>query len=146
MADITHALTVSFLRDALNGVTFDFSSSTTDVYKLALYDAVTSVDYTTTAYSTTNEITGTGYTAGGATLTIATNPTISGRYIYLTFSDVTWSSASFSAGSGLIYQADGSANRSVAVLSFGQIFTVSSGNFVVDMPTELIKLVATTAG
>ena len=142
--DISHALTISFLRDAFSGTTFDFSSSTTDTYKLALYDAVDSVDYTTETYSTTNEVTGTGYTAGGATLTIATNPTVDGRAVYWTFDDVTWSSSTISAGSGLVYQSD--SGKSVAVIAFGRVYSVSSGNFLVNMPSDVLKVVTTTRG
>ena len=142
---LTHTITVSFLKDAINGTTFDFSSSTSDVYKLALFTVTAALDYTSTAYSATNEVSGTGYTAAGDTLTIGTNPTIDGITVYITFSDLTFSSLTVTGiRYGLIYKADGGSNPSVAVIDFGASFSPSSADFVVDMPTKLIKLIVGT--
>lgn len=135
----SHSLTVSFLRDMVNGTAFDFSSGTSDTYKCALYTSTAALSYTTTAYSATNEASGTGYTAGGATLTIATNPTIDGRVVYITFANPSWVGSSISARYGLIYKADGAGNPSVAVLDFERTYTTSSGTFTVNMPTKLIQ-------
>ena len=140
MSDVTHSLTTSFLRDAFNGTQFDFSSGTSDVYKCALYTSSASIDYSVTAYSATNEASGTGYTAGGETLTIATNPTVDGRAVYWTFSDVTWASSSITARYGLVYKSDGGSNPSVAVIDLGAEWTSSSSDFVIDMPAKVIKL------
>lgn len=137
----SHSLTVSFLRDMVNGTTFDFSSGTSDVYKCALYTSAAALSYTTTAYSATNEASGTGYTAGGATLTVATNPTIDDRTVYWTFADPSWAGSSISAAYALVYKADGSGNPSVAVLDFGGTYTTSSGTFTVNMPARLLKFV-----
>ncbi len=142
MSDVTHTVTTSFLKDAFNGTQFDFSSGTSDVYKCALYTSTASLDYSTTAYSATNEASGTGYSAGGETLTISTNPTIDGRTVYFTFDDVTWSSSTFTARYGLIYLSDGGSNPSVAVIDLGAEYTSAASNFVIQMPTRLIKLVA----
>jgi len=137
----THTLTATFLR-GLAEAGFDFSSGTSDVFKIALYTAMTGLDYTTTVYTTTNEASGTGYTAAGATLTIATNPTVDDRTAYLTFTDPAWTSATFTARGALIYKADGATNPSVAVLDFDSTYGVTAGTFTVDMPTKLIKLMA----
>jgi hypothetical protein len=142
MSDITHTLTTSFLRDAINGTQFDFSSGTSDVYKCALYTSSASLDYSTTAYSATNEASGAGYSAGGETLTISTNPTIDVRTVYWTFADVTWASSSITARYALIYKADGGSNPSVAVIDLGAEWTSSSSDFVVQMPARLLNLVA----
>ena len=138
---VSHTLTTSFLQDAINGTQFDFSSSTSDIYNLALYTSSAALSYATTAYSTTNEVSGTGYTAGGSALTIATNPTVDGKVVYMTFSDFTFSSLTVSdIRYGLIYKADGSGNPSVSVIDFDATYSPSAANFVVDMPTRLLKL------
>lgn len=136
---VSHTLTTSFIKDMLDGTVFDFSSGTSAVFKCALFETAAALDYTTTAYSSSNEASGTGYTAGGATLTIATNPTTDGRTVYLTFSDVTWAGSSITAQYGLIYLADGSGNPSVAVIDLGGPYTTSSADFVLDIPAKLIK-------
>jgi hypothetical protein len=74
---ITQAMVTSFKVGILDG-TFDFSSGTSQVFKIALFTSSATLDATTTAYSVTNEVSGTGYTAGGNTLTISTNPTSTG--------------------------------------------------------------------
>lgn len=129
---ITTALCTSFKVALLNGE-MDFSSDTSQTFKIALYSPDATLGGGTTAYSTTNEVSGTGYTAGGETLTISTNPTSSGTSAYLGFSDVTWSSASFTARGALIYKADGVTNPAVAVLDFSGDQTVSTGNFTVQL-------------
>lgn len=131
---ITQAMCTSFKVALLNGE-MDFSSDTTHVFKIALYTSSATLDATTTAYTATNEVAnGNGYTTGGATLSISVNPTSSSTTAYLDFSDVTWSTASFTARGALIYK-DGGGNPAVAVLDFGTDKTASSGNFVVQFPT-----------
>jgi hypothetical protein len=83
---ITQAMATSFKVDILDG-TFDFSSGTSQVFKLALYTSSATLDATTTAYSATNEVSGTGYSAGGGTLTISANPASSGTTAFLDFAD-----------------------------------------------------------
>ena len=130
---ITQAMVTSFKVGVLDG-TFDFSSGTSQVFKIALYTSSATLDATTTAYSVTNEVSGTGYTAGGETLTIATNPTSTGTTAFLDFDDVTWSSATITARGALIYLADGGTNPAVAVLDFGSDKTSTAGDFTIVFP------------
>ena len=130
---ITQAMVTSFKVGILDG-TFDFSSGTSQVFKIALYTSSATLDATTTAYSVTNEVSGTGYSAGGETLVIATNPTSSSTTAYLDFDDVTWSSATITARGALIYLADGGTNPAVAVLDFGSDKTSTAGDFTIVFP------------
>ena len=130
---ITQAMVTSFKVGVLDG-TFDFSSGTSQVFKIALYTSSATLDATTTAYSVTNEVSGTGYSAGGETLVIATNPTSSSTTAYLDFDDVTWSTATITARGALIYLADGGTNPAVAVLDFGSDKTSTAGDFTIVFP------------
>ena len=130
---ITQAMVTSFKVGILDG-TFDFSSGTSQVFKIALYTSSATLDATTTAYSVTNEVSGTGYSAGGETLVIATNPTSSSTTAYLDFDDVTWSTATITARGALIYLADGGTNPAVAVLDFGSDKTSTAGDFTIVFP------------
>jgi hypothetical protein len=130
---ITQAMCTSFKQALLDGE-MDFSSDTSQTFKIALFTSSATLDATTTAYSTTNEVSGTGYTAGGNTLTISTNPTTSGTTAYLSFSDTTWSAATLTARGALIYQSGGS-NPAVAVLDFGADKTSTAGDFTIQFPT-----------
>jgi len=130
---ITQAMCTSFKVALLNGE-MDFSSDTTQTFKIALYTSAATLDASTTAYSTTNEVTGTGYTAGGNTLTISTNPTSTGTTAFLDFADTTWQDATITARGALIYQSGGS-NPAVAVLDFGADKTSTAGDFQVQFPT-----------
>jgi hypothetical protein len=107
---------------------------TTDTLKIALYTANASLDSSTTAYDTTNEITGTGYTAGGVTITGVTVNS-SGYTAYVSFNNPSWPSASFTARAALIYNSS-KANRSIAVLDFGSNKTVSGNTFLITLPTN----------
>tara|TARA_R110002020_G_scaffold79165_10_gene198718 strand:+ start:5087 stop:5521 length:435 start_codon:yes stop_codon:yes gene_type:complete len=131
---ITQAMCTAFKKDILDG-TFDFSSGTSQVFKLALYTSSATLNATTTAYTATNEVVGTGYVALGNTLTISTNPTTSGTTAYLDFGDSTWASSSITARGALIYMYNAGTNPSIAVLDFGADKTSSSGDFKVVMPT-----------
>src|SRR6056297_1639324 len=97
---ITQAMCTSFKKELLEGI-HDFRSGG-DVYKIALFTSSASLDASTTTYSTSNEVTGTGYTAGGNTLTNI-NPTSSGTTAFLDFADTTWSSATITAAGAVIY-------------------------------------------
>ena len=114
----------------------DFSSDTSQSFKIALYTSSATLDATTTVYSTTNETSGTGYTAGGNTLTIGTAPKsdTSGTIAYLDFSDTTWSSSTITARGALIYKSGGT-NPAVAVLDFGADKSSSNSTFKVAFPT-----------
>ena len=122
-------LTTSFKQDALLGV----QNLATDTLKIALYTANATLDADTTVYSAANEVTGTGYTAGGITLTGAT-VLISGTTAYASFDNAVWTGASFTARGALIYNASKS-NKSVAVLDFGSD-KVSITTFTVQMPAN----------
>jgi hypothetical protein len=128
---ITQAMCTSFKSEALQGV-HDF---TTDTFKIALYTSSATLSAATTAYSATNEVSGTGYTAGGETLTVTGGSvSTSGTTAYVDFSDVTWSTATITARGALIYNSS-QANKAVAVLDFGSDKTSTAGDFVVTMPT-----------
>ena len=129
---ITQAMCTSFKKALLDGE-MDFSSDTTQTYKIALYTSSATLGASTTAYSTTNEVTGTGYTAGGETLTVVA-PTTSGTTAYLDFSDVTWSTATITARGALPYPSGGP-NPPVPVLDFGADKTSTAGDFQIQFPT-----------
>jgi hypothetical protein len=130
---ITQAMCTSFKQALLDGE-MDFSSNTAQSYKIALYTSSASLDAATTAYTTSNEITGTGYSAGGNTLTISTAPTTSGTTAFLSFATTTWTTATITARGALIYQVGGS-TPSVAVLDFGGDKTSTAGDFQITFPT-----------
>jgi len=128
---ITQAMPTSFKQEILVG-THNFTTSTGDTFKIALYTSSATLGAGTTAYSATNEVSGTGYVAGGNTLTSVT-PTTSGTTALVDFADTSWSNASFTARGALIYNSSKS-NRAVAVLDFGADKTVSSGTFTIQFP------------
>ena len=132
---ITSAVCTSFKVELLKGV-HNFTATTGNTFKIALYTSSASLGASTTAYSTSNEITnssGTAYTAGGATLTSVT-PTTSGTTAICDFADVSYTSASFTANGALIYN-DSQSDKAVAVIAFGGDKTVSSGTFTIQFPT-----------
>jgi len=134
---ITQAMCDSFKVELLNGE-MDFSGDTTHTYKIALYTSAATLDGTTTAYSATNEVVGTGYTAGGESLTVSQVPTNdgAGTAAYIDFSDVVWTTATITANGALIYRDDGGAptNNAVAVLAFGGDKTSTAGDFTIQFP------------
>jgi hypothetical protein len=129
---ITQAMCTSFKQALLDGE-MDFSSDTAQSYKIALYTSSASLDASTTAYTTSNEVTGIGYTAGGNTLSISTNPTTGGTTAFLSFNTTTWTTATITARGALIYQAGGS-TPAVAVLNFGSDKGSSAGDFQITFP------------
>ena len=129
MAFTGNYVCTSFKEEILEAV-HDFTSHT---FKLALYTSNATIDATTTAYSTTNEVSGTGYSAGGATLT-ATNPTTSGTTALVSFSDVSFSNSTITARGCLIYNSSAS-NKAVAVFDFGADQASSSSTFTIQFPT-----------
>jgi hypothetical protein len=130
---ITQAMVTSFKVGVLDG-TFDFSSGTSQVFKIALYTSSATLGRDYYGIFVTNEVSGTGYTAGGNTLTISTNPTSSGTTAFLDFADTTWSTATITARGALIYLADGGTNPAVAVLDFGADKTSTAGDFTIVFP------------
>ncbi len=131
---ITQGMCTSFKIALLNGE-MDFSSDTTQTFKIALYTSSAALDTTTTAYSTANEVSGTGYTAGGQALTIAANPSATGTTAFLDFDDATFSAATITARGALIYK-DGGSNDAVAVLDFGADKSSTAGDFTIQFPTS----------
>ena len=129
---ITSAICTSFKQEILVG-THNFTASTGDSFKLALYTSSATLGASTTAYTTSNEVSGTGYTAGGAALTSVT-PTTDGTTAICDFADLSFTSASFTANGCLIYNDDQS-DKAVAVIAFGGDKTVSSGTFTIQFPT-----------
>lgn len=105
----------------------------TDTIKLALYTSSATLDENTTVYSVTDQVVGTGYSAGGVVLTGVTLNTAS-SVVYINFSNAVWNPASFTAAGGLIYNASKS-NKSIAVLSFGAD-KIATNTFTVQMPTN----------
>ena len=130
---ISQAMTTSFKVEILGG-DFDFSSGTTQVFKIALFTSAATLGATTTAYATTNEVVGTGYVAGGNTLTISANPASTGTTAFLDFADTTWSTATITARGALIYLSNGGTNPAVAVLDFGSDKTSTAGDFTIVFP------------
>jgi hypothetical protein len=103
------------------------------VFKIALYTSATSLDATTTVYSATNEVVGTGYTAGGNTLTDIA-PVSSGTTAYISFAATSWTIATFTVRGALIYNSS-QGNKAVAVLDFGTDKSVVSGTFTITFPS-----------
>ena len=135
---ILQGATTSFKVELLQAV-HNFGPTSPNTFKVALYTASANINADTTAYSTTNEVTGTGYTAGGNTLTISTSPTSGNNSsniptAYISFSNTSWTNASFTARAALIYNSSQS-NKSVAVLDFGADKTVSNDTFQIIFPT-----------
>jgi hypothetical protein len=129
---ISTAMTTSFKNELLKGL-HDFSNPGGDTFKIALYNSSAVLGASTTAYTTDNEITGVGYTPGGATLT-SVSPSTSGTTAYITFDDVSWPLATFTANGALIYNTNAS-NASVFVLAFGSDKSVDNGTFEIKFPT-----------
>lgn len=125
---ITTAICNSYKQELLEGV-----HASGDTYKIALYTDVATLDKATTAYSTTNEVSGAGYTAGGATLT-GFSSGLATDTAYITFSDPSWSSSTITARGCLIYNSSKS-NKAVAAFDFGSNVVSVSGTFTIDFPT-----------
>ena len=119
-----------FKQNLLKGVE-NFNTGTPYTYRIALYTALANLGANTTAYTTDNEITGTGYTAGGKLLS-PTVPGLSDSVAYVSFANVTWNPAAFTANSALIYNA--TTGAAVCVLNFGSDKTCTS-TFTVTFPT-----------
>jgi len=134
---ITSALCTSFKKELLERK-HDFNTTGGHTFYIALYTSSASLDAATTDYTTSNEVVGTGYTAGGIALTNI-DPTTSGTTAFIDFADATWPSATITAAGALIYNTttDGGTGttEAVAVISFGGDKTSTNGDFVVQMPT-----------
>ena len=136
---ISQAMATSFKSEILD----EQHDLVADTLKIALYTSSATLGATTTAYSTTNEISGTGYTAGGVTLTNNAVST-SGTTAYFDADDPTWTTASFTANGALIYNST-NGDKAIAVLAFGGDFTVSSGTFRIVFPAAGANAIVTIA-
>ena len=136
---ITQAMCTSFKSEILD----EQHDLVADTIKIALYTSSASLDASTTAFTTSNEISGTGYSSGGVELTSRTVST-SGTTAFFDADDPTWTSASFTARGALIYNSTNS-NKAIAVLNFGGDFTVSSGTFRIVFPAAGANAIITIA-
>ena len=127
---IVQTQTTSFKAELYEGI----HDLIDDTIKIALFNANADLSASTTAYSTNQEVTGTGYTAGGNTLTGATVRS-SGTTAYVSFDNTSWSSASFTSRGALIYNSS-KANRSIAVLNFGSDKIVANGTLTIEFPSN----------
>ena len=137
---ITQAMATSFKVEILDGfhnfgVGVVRGSTAADVFKLALYTSAATLDSTTAAYTTSNEVaTAGGYTAGGNTLTISQVPTSTTTTAWLDFADSVWTLATITANGAMIYNST-QGNKCVAILAFGGDKTSTSGDFTIIFPT-----------
>tara|TARA_R100001460_G_scaffold101074_1_gene144898 strand:+ start:73 stop:504 length:432 start_codon:yes stop_codon:yes gene_type:complete len=130
---ISTAMCTSFKKEILEAV-HNFKNSGGSTFNLALYTSSASLGASTTAYTTSNEVSGTGYTAKGAALT-RVDPSTSGTTALTDFSDLTFSSSSITARGCMIFNDSASGDPSVCTLDFGGDKTSSSGDFTVQFPT-----------
>ena len=131
---ITQAMCTSFKKELLEGGhNFKTSGAGGNSFNIALYTNSASLDASTTAYTTSNEASGTGYTAKGKLLTNVT-PTTGGTTAFVDFDNVTWSSSTITARGALIFN-DTNSDTAVAVLDFGSDKSSTSGDFTIQFPT-----------
>ena len=130
---ITSAICNSFKQEILQGE-HNFTASSGDTFNLALYTSSATLGASTTAYTATNEVSGTGYTAKGNALTSVT-PTLDSSTAVCDFADTSFSSASFTARGCLIFNDSHSSDAAVCVIDFGSDKTVTSGTFTIQFPT-----------
>ena len=130
---ISQAVCTSFKQELLVG-THNFTASSGDTFKIALYTSSASLDASTTAFTTSNEVSDSGsYSSGGGSLTSVT-PTTSGTTAICDFADISFTSATITARGALIYNSSQS-NKAVAVLDFGGDKTSTSGTFTIQFTT-----------
>lgn len=133
---ITTAMCTSFKKELLEGK-HDFNASSGDTFKIALFTSSATLGASTTDYSTSDEVVGVGYSAGGNTLTNI-DPTTSGTTAFTDFADTTWSAATITANGALIYNTttDGGTGTTdaVCVLAFGGDKTSTNGDFTIQFP------------
>ena len=130
---ITQTLTDTFLQDCLDGG--HNLGNGGDTLKIALYTSSATLGATTSAYTATNEVSGTGYTAGGATLSsqaVAYDAT--NQVAFFDAADPAFTTATITARGALIYN-NSKSNASIAVLDFGSDFTSTAGTFTVQLPS-----------
>lgn len=135
---IAQTATTSFKVELPQGI-HNFGPTSPDTFKIALYTAAANLDTSTAVYTTAGEVVGTGYTAGGNTLTISVTPVAANNSAgmptsYWSFANTTWAGATFTARGALIYNST-EGNKSVAVLDFGSDKTVNNTTFQIVFPT-----------
>jgi len=128
---ITQGQCTIFKKNCLSALE-NFAVGTPYTYKIALYTASADLDETTLAYTSVGEVVGTGYTAGGITLTISQRPASTGTTAYISFANVTWNPASFTTRGALIYNS--TTGAAVAVLNFGAD-KIPTTSFTITFPT-----------
>jgi len=130
---ITQAMCTSFKKELLEAK-HNFLNSGGSTFQIALYTSSASLGASTTAYTTSNEVSGTNYTAKGNTLT-RVDPSSSGTTALTDFADTTWSSSTITARGAMIFNEDTSGDTSVLILNFGADKSSSSGDFTITFPT-----------
>ena len=130
---ITQAMCTSFKKELMEAK-HNFLNSGGNTFKIALYTSSATLSAATTAYSATNEVSGTNYTAAGNTLT-RVDPTTSGTTAYTDFSDSTWTSSTITARGALVFNDSASGDPSVIVLDFSADKSSSAGDFTITFPT-----------
>jgi hypothetical protein len=130
---ISQAMCTSFKKELMTA-THNFTASSGNTFRLALYTSSASLGAATTAYSSTNEASGTNYTAKGGALTNVT-PTTSGTTALTDFADLTFSNATVTANGALIFNDTASGDPAVVVLAFGADKTSTAGDFTIQFPT-----------
>jgi hypothetical protein len=132
---ITQCIPTSFKVDILSGQqNFSSLSGGPNTFYMALYTSSASLGPTTTAYTTSNEVIGTGYTAGGQALSISVAPTSSGTTAYISFSNVTWAASTITARGAMIYNNTLAGKNAVAIFDFGSDKTSSASAFTIVFP------------
>ena len=129
---ITQAMCTSFKKELMEAK-HNFLLSGGNTFKIALYTSSATLSAATTAYSATNEVSGTNYSAAGNTLT-RIDPSSSGTTGFTDFADTTWASSTITARGAVIYNDTASGDPSVLVLNFGSDKTSSSGDFTITFP------------
>jgi hypothetical protein len=130
---ITQAMCTSFKKELMEAK-HNFLLSGGDTFKIALYTSSATLSAATTAYSATNEVSGTNYSAAGNTLT-RIDPSSSGTTGFTDFQDTTWASSTITARGAVIFNEDTTGDTSVIVLNFGADKSSSSGDFTITFPT-----------
>lgn len=133
MAFSGNFMCTSFKKELMEGI-HNFKNTGGSTFKLALYDNNASFTAATTAYTTSDEVSGTGYSAGGGELT-RVDPSTSGTTALTDFADLTFSSATITARGALIYNDTATGDPSIVVLDFGADKTSSAGDFTIIFPT-----------
>ncbi len=130
---ITTAMCTSFKKELMEAK-HNFLNSGGNTFNLALYTSSATLNASTTAYSTSNEVSGTNYTAKGASLT-RVDPTTTGTTAFTDFADLTFSNATITANGALIFNDSASGDPAVCTLAFGGDKTSTAGDFTIQFPT-----------